>query len=315
MATVTNGGVVSGLTAGTVTFTFTSSSTGCISLPTGTVTVTACNSLAAVKVFLSGPYDAGVDLMKDNLRLANLIPNGQPYGGVQYSDFNYNGTETIGAGVLAVSGSNAIVDWVLIELRNALSPSTVVTRKAALVQRDGDVVESSDGVSPVVFVGTTAGSYYVVVRHRNHLGVMTASPVTLSGSSAVSVNFTSAATNNYQLPGLIGTTYAQRTLGNGKRALWEGNMSNASGSGNQIQYQGVNSDSDEVYFRVLLDPGNITVIPNYIVTAYDRSDGNLDGLVIYQGSDSDSDIPFYNVLGFPDNILFLPNFLIFQQIP
>jgi uncharacterized protein YjdB len=315
VASVSNSGVVTGIGAGTATFTFSSSSTGCVSLATGIITVTACNSLAAIKVFLSGPYDAGVDLMTDNLRVANLIPNGQPYGGVQYSDFNYNGTETIGAGVLAVTGNNAIVDWVLVELRSSASPSTVITQKGALVQRDGDVVESSDGISPVVFVGITAGSYYVTVRHRNHLGVMTASPITLSGSSAVVINFTSSGTSNYQLSGPTGSIYAQRVLSNGKRALWEGNMSNTSGSGNQIQYQGVNSDSDEAYFRVLLDPGNITVIPNYIVNAYDRADGNLDGMVIYQGSGSDSDIPFFNVLTFPDNLFFLPNFLIFQQIP
>lgn len=253
--------------------------------------------------------------MKDNLRGAGLIPNGQPYGGTQYADFNYLGTETIGAGVLNVSGANAIVDWVLLELRSPASPSTVLARKAALVQRDGDVVEASDGVSPVVFAGATAGNYYVSVRHRNHLGVMTATPVTLSGSSAVSVNFTSAATNNYQLAGPTGTTYAQRTLPNGKRALWDGNMSNLSGSGNYLQYQGTNSDSDEAYYRVLLDPGNLMVIPNYVVIAYDRSDANLDGMVIYQGSDSDSDIPFFNVLPFPDNTLFLPNYIIYQQIP
>lgn len=253
--------------------------------------------------------------MKDQLRVANLIPNAQPYNGSQYTDFSYNGTETIGAGVLNVTGANAIVDWVLLELRNASSPSTVVARKAALVQRDGDVVEASDGVSPVVFVGATAGNYYVAVKHRNHLGVMTANYVTLSGSSALLINFTSAATANYQLSGPSGTTYAQATLPNGKRALWEGNMSNLSNSGNQLQYQGNNSDSDEPYFRVLLDPGNILIIPNYIVNAYDRADGNLDGMVIYQGSDSDSDIPFFNVLNFPDNTLYLPNFIIFQQIP
>jgi uncharacterized protein YjdB len=315
VATVTNGGVVTGMGAGTATFTFTSSGTGCTSLSSPTVTVTACNSLAAVKVFLSGPYDSGVDLMKDDLRLANLIPNAQPYGGSQYTDFNYTGTETIGAGVLNVTGNNAIVDWVLLELRSASSPGTVIARKAALVQRDGDVVESSDGVSPVVFVGTTAGSYYVVVRHRNHLGVMTASPVTLSGSTALPVNFTSAATANYQLPGSTGTTHAQQTLPNGKRGLWQGNMANGSGTGNQVRYQGTDADTDEPYYKVLLDPGNILVIPNYIVNAYDRADGNMDGMIIYQGSDSDSDIPFFEILSFPDNTLFLPNYVIYQQIP
>jgi hypothetical protein len=279
------------------------------------VAVTACNSLAAVKVLLSGPYDESLDLMADNLRVGGLIPNAQPYGGSQYADFNYTGTETIGGGVLGTTGANAIVDWVLLELRSPVSPGAVLARKAALVQRDGDVVESSDGISPVVFVGATAGSYYVAVKHRNHLGVMTAAPITLSGSVAISVNFTSASTNNYQLPGSTGSAYAQKTLPNGKRALWEGNMSNAGATGNQLRYQGSNSDSDEPYFKVLLDPGNVMVIPNYVVNAYDRSDGNMDGLIIYQGGDSDADLPFFNIGDFPDNSLFLPNFVIFEQIP
>jgi hypothetical protein len=253
--------------------------------------------------------------MKDDLRTANLIPNAQPYGGAQYTDFNYMGTETIGAGVLSVTGNNAIVDWVILELRSPSSPATVVARKAALVQRDGDVVEASDGVSAVVFIGAPAGNYYVAVKHRNHLGVMTSAPIALNGSTGVSINFTSAATGNYQLSGSNGTTYAQRTVANGKRALWEGNMGSNNNTGNQVRYQGTDADSDEPYFKVLLDPGNILVIPNYIVNGYDRADANLDGKVIYQGADSDSDIVFFNVLGFPDNTLNLPNYVIFQQIP
>jgi hypothetical protein len=244
-----------------------------------------------------------------------LIPNNQPYDGPEYTDFNYTGTETIGAGVLNVTGDDAIVDWVLLELRNAANPSVVEARKAALIQRDGDVVEASDGVSEVEFVGTPADDYYVVIRHRTHLGVMTSVPVALSGTSGTPVNFTSAGTGNYQLSGSTGSTHAQRTLTNAKRALWEGNMSNLSGSGNQVQYQGSNSDSDEPYFRVLLDPGNIMIVPNYIVNGYERGDANMDGMVIYQGSDSDADIPFFNVLTFPDNVLFLPNYIIFEQIP
>jgi hypothetical protein len=190
-----------------------------------------------------------------------------------------------------------------------------VAQKAALVQRDGDVVEASDGTSAVVFVGAPADDYYVVVRHRNHLGVMSSAPIALSGSVPVPVNFTTAATGNYQLSGPTGSAHAQKTLPNGKRALWEGNMSNVSNSGGEIHYQGSNSDSDEAYYRVLLDPGNLLIIPNYIVNGYDRADGNMDGMVIYQGGDSDSDIPFFIVFPFPDNVLFLPNYVIYQQIP
>ena len=63
---------------------------------------------------------------------------------------------------------------------------TLATR-AALLQRDGDVVDV-DGVSSVQ-VAVADGNYYVAVRHRNHLGVMTANPVALSGGTAL-IDFT-----------------------------------------------------------------------------------------------------------------------------
>jgi hypothetical protein len=279
-----------------------------------TLTVNLISPVVAVKAFLGGVYEDATDKMHDKLRLANLIPNAQPYNGSQYSDFAYNGTETIGAGVLAVTGDNAIVDWVLLELRSSSNPATIVARKAALIQRDGDVVSAADGISSVTFTGTSAGTYYVAIRHRNHLGAMTLGSLSLSGM-LTSIDFTNAATQNYQLAGPNGSPYAQQELSNSKRALWAGNFSNQNGTGNRVINQGNDADPDETYYRVLLDPNNINVVPNYIVNAYDRSDGNLDGNVIYQGSDSDSDIPFYTVFLFPGNMSSLPNYVIFQQIP
>jgi len=267
-----------------------------------------------VKAFLGASYVDATDKMHDKLRLANLIPNAQPYNGTQYTDFAYSGSETIGAGVLAVSGDNAIVDWVMLELRDASNPATIIARKAALIQRDGDVVSSTDGVSSVTFTGTPAGDYYVALRHRNHLGVMTMGSLSLSGL-LTTIDFTSASTLNYQLSGPNGSPHAQQVLTNNKRALWSGNYSNSNSTGNRLIYQGNDSDPDEVYYRVLLDLGNINVLPNYIVVAYDRADGNLDGNVIYQGSDSDEEIPFFNVLLFPGNGSSLPNYVVFQQIP
>jgi hypothetical protein len=273
-----------------------------------------------IKVFLGGAYDANTDRMRDDLRTLNLLPNGQPYGGSQYTDYAYNGTETIGAGVLNTTGDDAIVDWVMVELRNAATPATVVARKAALVQRDGDIVSATNGTSPVSFSGVLAGSYHIVAKHRNHLGVMTANPVSLNAGVPVGLDFTLAATPNYQLSGAAGTTHAQRALNNGKRALWEGNMGkqdfvNGQHTGDRIIYQGNAADTDEPYYRVLLDPANILVAPNWIVHAYDRADGNLDGDIIYQGSNADSDIPFFVVFLFPDNTLILPNYIIYEQVP
>ena len=287
-----------------------------LSLTSTAATLTVATGALAVapKAYLGGAYDLTTHKMRDELRTRNLLPNAQPYNGALYGDFAYAGTETIGAGVLAVTGDNAIVDWVLVELHDAANPITVVARKAALIQRDGDVVNATDGTSPVMFAGVVPGNYYVSVRHRNHLGVMTASTLALS-NVVTSVNFTTTATGNYQLSGANGSAYAQQLMDDGKRALWPGNMSNVDNTGNRIIYQGNDADTDEPYFRVLSDPNNGDVLPVFVVTAYDRADSNLDGDVIYQGGDSDVDQPFFTVFLFPGNSLGLPTYIIFEQIP
>ncbi|MBL0043312.1 MAG: hypothetical protein IPP33_02495 [Flavobacteriales bacterium] len=63
------------------------------------------------KVFLEGPYNAATGLMSDALRSASLVQNTQPYTGLGYAFTGAPGAGgTLGAGVLTVTGNNAIVD-------------------------------------------------------------------------------------------------------------------------------------------------------------------------------------------------------------
>jgi hypothetical protein len=71
---------------------------------------------------------------------------------------------------------------VTVQFRTSPSGSTVYERTARL---------GSNGWTTVDVAAIPAGSYYIVVRHLNHLPVMTASPVALSDSSVASVDFTS----------------------------------------------------------------------------------------------------------------------------
>ncbi|MBK9073396.1 MAG: hypothetical protein IPL77_00245 [Flavobacteriales bacterium] len=117
---------------------------------------------------LGGPYDQGSGLMNDGLRNLGLVPVSEPYTALGYSIEGVKLVRNIPQSVLNVTGSNAIVDWVWLELRDAINPATVRGQRPALLQRDGDVVEL-DGVRPVA-VGVPNGNYHVVVRHRNHFG-------------------------------------------------------------------------------------------------------------------------------------------------
>jgi hypothetical protein len=229
----------------------------------------------AAKVLLDGPYVQATQMMSDALRTANLVPAAEPYSGLGYS-LVAGGTGVVRSnGVSAVSGNNAICDWVLMELRSGASPYTVLATRTALVQRDGDVV-GFDGVSPVVF-DAAPGNYNVSIRQRDHLGVMTATAVALSSAPAI-VDFTNPATVTYG-------TNAQKVVGS-KMVLWAGD---ATGNG-ELRYTGVGNDRDPILIAV-----GSTTPNNTVSNVYDRKDTNLDGVIKYTGSANDRDIILTNV--------------------
>ncbi len=132
---------------------------------------------ARLKVFLEGTY-ASSNLMNNHLKAANLIPFDQPYN---RAPWNYSGSECI-----TEMPINA-VDWVLVELREANNSEIIVERKAAILLSNGNIVdEGNDGV---LFQNATENnSYYTIVRHRNHLALMSSVPIPLPNSNAY--NFT-----------------------------------------------------------------------------------------------------------------------------
>src|SRR5690606_14875273 len=92
------------------------------------------------------------------------------------------------------TGDDAIVDWVVVELRSATMPAQIVEAQCALLQRDGDVV-AADG-SSVLHFSAPEGDYHIAVRHRNHLGCMTATTRSLT-TAATMVDFGLSATATY----------------------------------------------------------------------------------------------------------------------
>lgn len=233
-----------------------------------------------VRLFLGGAYGGSGTLMHDDLRANGLVPLTEPYSAAPYSTtFTHvgGGGETIAANVLAITGSDAIVDWVFLELRDSIS--NVVATRSALVQRDGDVVDV-DGVS-AVSVSVAPGNYYIVARHRNHLSVMTANTVALSTSSAL-VDF-STGSGTYGGDGLA----AQQAFGTAF-ALQAGDTS---GDG-RVTFA---LDVATVRNTIINAVDNITSTLNYtgVTHVYDRSDVNLDGRVqvsLSGGRGSDSAI-------------------------
>jgi hypothetical protein len=153
--------------------------------------------IASIKVFLEGPYSSGS--MRTDLNAGGYIPTSQPYN---TAPWDYTGTENV------ASIPAGVVDWVLVELRKGTASTTKVATRAAFLKNDGSTVDL-DGTSPVAFAGVPAGDYYIVVRHRNHLAIMSASAVALS-SSSVLYDFTMSQNQAYGTDAMIsvGTSFA-----------------------------------------------------------------------------------------------------------
>jgi hypothetical protein len=281
--------------------------------PTTTLVPVIGGSLLTMKVLLQGNYDPNTGWMHDSLRKKGLIPLSDPYRTAAYSTkfvHKKNGaTQTTTPAILAVTGANAIVDWVFVELHSATNPATVVTTKAALLQRDGDIVSSDDGVSPVLMDSVASGNYYISIRHRNHLGTMTATTRSLSATSTV-VDFTTMTAA--QLWNKAGGDGYEQTKSGIRNLLWAGDT-----DGNrQTVFAGPANDVDPVFFEVMTNVANVNFVPNYILkTVYLASDVNLDGKVIYQSADNEVDVILFMVLSHTLNTGFIPSYIIVEQLP
>jgi len=184
--------------AGVYTYALTNPA-GCrdsVSVATVTVTVTPVQNSVKVtgRIFLEGAVNTTKlpFLMVDSLRSTRFLPTVEPYSSMGYQHVNGGGNEAFQLQLLNTTGQHALEDWIVLEIRSAANPSLIVATRSALLQRDGDMVDL-DGVSPVCFKRVTPGFYHVVVRHRNHLAVMTAMPVFLNSTPIVPLDFTSGA--------------------------------------------------------------------------------------------------------------------------
>ncbi len=200
----------------------------------------AANLLISPEVLLEGPLNIATGLMRTDLKIGNLIPLTEPYTALGM----HTGDETV---TTAVLNNTPVVDWVLVELRDKDDNSNILGTKAGLLLDNGSVV-SEDGSSPIAFAALPGDNYYVTIKHRNHLGVMSSNTIALNGATSTLVDFTSIPLN-----GLNPT----KVLGGSLQVLWAGDA-DASGG---------------------IDAGDRSLTwNNRNQTLYFGSDCNLDGL-------------------------------------
>jgi|GEM_PF-6442393 len=200
------------------------------------------------KALLDGPLEISTGIMKDDLRSTYRIPLTEPYtqlGAVHHG----SGGEEISPIILGDKGNNSIVDWVFLEFRNQLDPTLIENTSIGLIQRDGDIV-SLDGESPLRLIGLYSDQYHVVLRHRNHLAIMTDDSYSFANEDTTVVDF-------MQVP-LYGTNPVK--VNAATSALWSGDA----------DFSGVISAPD----RNLTWNDRNNSIPKYLNT-----DCNMDGFV------------------------------------
>lgn len=239
-------------------------------------------------------------LMNDLLRQQDLIPTTSPY-------HNYT---TIDAEVLNQGGSTGtgvfqddIVDWVLVELRDSNDATKLIKKKSALLQRDGDVV-ALDGVS-TLSIEAEPRDYFVAIKHRNHIGIMSLLPVTLS-ETEIALDFTDSNTNTFG-------NNARTTFGmpNNILGLWSG----ATEGSEAISFSGANNSVDIIKDYVLADPANIFNVVTFQSIGYSNSDTNMDGVTRFSGAGEDGNLIKDNVLSHPSNIFGVVTYKIETAIP
>lgn len=130
-----------------------------------------------VTVLLEG-YMNETGGMFNILNAYNLLPNEQPFN---IKPWFYEGTESVNGMPYNTT------DWVLVSLHDSEDPNVTVARRAALLDRAGNITDLEGNIG-VPFEGVTSGEFYISVRHCSHLAVLSNSSIHFP--NAVSYDFT-----------------------------------------------------------------------------------------------------------------------------
>ena len=214
-----------------------------------------------IKVILEGAFQIGEGtLMRTTLNPD--IPLNQPYApGLPYFGNNnpkwyYTGDESVD--VMPAD----VVDWVLVELRDAAvanQATETLAQQAALLLNTGHIV-GTDG-QPLVFDVEIEQGLYVVVYHRNHLGVMSSQALPEVGGVYI-WDFTQALDKAY-------VNEERAAYQNGHKALPGGFFG---------MYGGDGDGDGQVLLQDLLNVLN----PQSGQSGYRAADFDLDGQVLLQ---------------------------------
>lgn len=273
----------------------------------------------------------GMPLMRDDLRKSpftglNYIPRHDPYSvATPYtnlaSKFQHFGsglsaeylTIQDSLALFSVDNQDAIVDWVFVELRSKSNYNMLLATRSGLLQRDGDIIDI-DGQSGLEFPGIRKDSVYIVVRHRNHFGVMSQKIavkdfIDFTSLTTPLFDFGTSLNNGFNYTGLA----QKKNVVQGYQAMWAGDFD---GNG-RLKFTNPNDDQNTLYFDVLVYPLNVSNTSNYnFVHGYLQSDYDMNSKSKYDNPNDDKNFLFNQILAYPLNYELLSNFnFLIQQVP
>ncbi len=230
------------------------------------------NTNIGYKTFLQGAYQSA-SMMEKTLNV--FLPNNQPYN---TAPWDYNGNESINP--IPVD----MVDWVLVELRDPNDPTLIISRRAAVLLDNGNVVDTNLATQ-INFPNISPGSYYLCIYHRNHFPVM----------SAGSVNIPATALYDFS------DTLSFPPYGGGSVALIElesdifGMIGGDVNKDGTIKYSGPNNDRGFVLQYIVNQTGSTSITNT--VSGYRGEDINMDNIIKYSGPFNDPSLIIQNLVG------------------
>jgi len=159
----------------------------------------------AARLMLESFYQTSTNSMHTTLADNNALPSTHPYG---FLPWIYTGNENTN------NFPNNTVDWVLVELYAANNPTNLVAQKAAILLSNG-AISDLDGSGLVHFSGLPADNYYLLIRHRNHLDVMSNNAISIPNDLSP-YDFTTSTGQALDA--------AQQQMGNGTAVLHMGDL-------------------------------------------------------------------------------------------
>ena len=264
----------------------------------------------------------GRPMMRDDLRNSpftglNYIPVNDPYtfqsnvSSDVHLVYNHIGPHLLAKNqtipdsmsVFSVTGEDAIVDWIHIELRAKDNMTNAIATRAGLLQRDGDVVDL-DGISPLRFQGINVDSCYVIAKHRTHLGVMSLlvdvdEMIDFTSQTYPTFNFGTTKNNGKDYTGLS----QKNNIVSNFSCLWAGDFD----SNGRVKYSNPGDDLNELIEEVLYGSPDFLINFNEAI-GYNFSDYNMNSKAKYTNPNDDNNLLLGQILGYPLNTSFYSTF-------